>query len=94
MDPQEAINAIYSKNTKLLFKSFLVLIEDLHNEHSINFKKLKKALPDNYKNLIDQADYFDYDKMQYLRKKILDMGNESIRESENNFENFTISFKF
>ena len=94
MDPQEAINAIYSKNTKLLFKSFLVLIEDLHNEHSINFKKLKKALPDDYKNLIDQADYFDYNKMQYLRKKILDMGNESIRESENNFENFTISFKF
>ena len=94
MDPQEAINAIYSKNTKLLFKSFLVLIEDLHNEHSINFKKLKKALPDNYESLIDQADYFDYNKMQYLRKKILDMGNESIRESENNFENFTISFKF
>ena len=94
MDPQEAIKSIYSKNTKLLFKSFLVLIEDLHNEHSINFKKLKKALPDNYTNLIDQADYFDYDKMQYLRKKILDMGNESIRESENNFENFTISFKF
>ena len=43
MDPQEAINAIYSKNTKLLFKSFLILIEDLHNEHAINFKKLKKS---------------------------------------------------
>lgn len=94
MDPQEAINAIYSKNTKLLFKSFLILIEDLHNEHAINFKKLKKALPDDYTSLIDQADYFDHNKMQYLRKKVLDMGNESIRESENNFENFTISFKF
>ena len=57
-------------------------------------KNLKKALPDDYTSLIDQADYFDHNKMQYLRKKILDMGNESIRESENNFENFTISFKF
>ena len=94
MDPHKAINAIYSKNTKLLFKSFLTLVEDLQNEHTINFKKLKKALPEDCHSLIDQANYFDYNKMQYLRKKILDMGNESIRESENNFENFTISFKF
>jgi len=94
MKPHKAINAIYSRNTKLLFKSFLVLIEDLQNDHSLHFAKLKKALPDKYENVIDQANYFDEDKLQYLRKKILDMGNESIRESENNLEEFTISFKF
>lgn len=94
MKPYKAINAIYSRNTKLLFKSFLVLIEDLQNDHSLHFAKLKKALPDKYENVIDQANYFDEDKLQYLRKKILDMGNESIRESENNLEEFTISFKF
>ena len=94
MKPHKAINAIYSRNTKLLFKSFLVLIEDLQNDHSLHFAKLKKALPDKYENVIDQANYFDEDKLQYLRKKILDMGNESIRESENILEEFTISFKF
>ena len=94
MTPDELVNSVYSKNTKILFKSFLVLIEDLHKDHEINFKKLKKALPKDHHSLINQADYFDQNKLQYLRKKILDMGNETIRETENNFENFTISFKF
>ncbi len=94
MDPQDTVNAIYSKSTKILFKAFLVLIEDLHQDHMINFAKLRKALPEEYSSLIDQADYFDQHKMQYLRKKILDMGNESIREANNDLENFTISFKF
>ena len=94
MTPDELVNSAYSKNTKILFKSFLVLIEDLHKDHSINFQKLKKALPSEYHPLIKQADYFDNQKLQYLRKKILDMGNETIRETENSFENFTISFKF
>ena len=94
MTPDELVNSVYSKNTKILFKSFLVLIEDLHKDHAINFEKLKKALPKEHHSLIDQADYFDHQKLQYLRKKILDMGNETIRETESNFENFTISFKF
>ena len=94
MNPDELVNSVYSKNTKILFKSFLVLIEDLHKDHEINFDKLKKSLPKEYHDLIDQADYFDNNKLQYLRKKILDMGNETIRETESNFEKFTISFKF
>jgi len=94
MDPQEAINDIYSRNTKVLFKSFLILMEDLQQDHLINFSKLRKALPEQYSSLIDQADYFDQHKMQYLRKRILDMGNECIRESENDLETFTISFRF
>lgn len=94
MDTHETISSIYSKSTKILFKSFLVLAEDLHQDHLINFSKLRKALPEEYSSLIDQADYFDQHKMQYLRKKILDMGNESIREANNDLENFTISFKF
>ena len=94
MDMHDTISSIYKRSTKVLFKSFLVLMEDLHQDHLINFSKLRKALPEEYSPLIDQADYFDQHKMQYLRKKILDMGNESIRETNNDLENFTISFKF
>ena len=68
-------------------------MEDLYTEHQIAFGKLKKNLPEE-SPLIDQADYFDRDKLQYLRKKILDMGNETVRESNVNFEKFTISFRF
>lgn len=94
MKDKDLANSIYSKNTKVLFKSFLILIEDLHRDHVINFGKLRKALPEEYTSLVEQADYFDQYKLQYLRKKILDMGNESIRDAESSFENFTISFKF
>ncbi len=81
------------KHIKGLFKSFLVLIEDLHKEHEINFSKLRKSLPED-QSLIVQADYFDEEKLKYLRKKILDMGNEVIRNNDSDIENFTISFKF
>lgn len=81
------------RHIKGLFKSFLVLIEDLHKEHEISFSKLKESLPDD-ERLIVQADYFDEEKLKYLRKKILDMGNEVIRSNDSELENFTISFKF
>ena len=63
MNPEKEINAIFSRNTKLLFKSFLILIEDLNKDHLINFSKLKKNLPEEYHALIDQADYFDQHKL-------------------------------
>jgi hypothetical protein len=94
MDAHELLTSSYEKNTKLLFKSFLILIEDLNKDHAINFHKLRKALPESYHALLDQADYFDQHKLQYLRKRILDMGNDSIRSSESSFDNFTINFKF
>jgi hypothetical protein len=80
-------------STKSLFKSFLVLIEDLHAENKICFDKLKRHMPE-HADLIDQANYLDEDKMQYLRKKILDIGNESMRENNSNIEKFTVNFKF
>lgn len=94
MDPDESLQALYAKNTKVLFKSFLILIEDLNDDHLRNFEKLRGAIPKEYHALLNQADYFDQKKLQYLRKKILDLGNDSIRTAENSFENFTISFKF
>ena len=94
IDPEDIVSDVYKRNTKVLFKSFLILIEDLHRDHVINFKKLSDALPKEYQSLINQADYFDQYKLQYLRKKILDMGNDSIRDAESSVENFTISFKF
>lgn len=93
MEAKDFLSDRVNGSTKHLFKSFLVLIEDLHTENQISFHKLKKHLPE-HSDLLDQANYFDEDKMQYLRKKILDMGNESIRGSQNDLEKFTIKFNF
>ena len=62
-------------------------------EHDIHFCKLRKNLPE-HKALIEQADYFDESKMQYFRKKVLDMGNDNIRSNDDDLEKFTIEFEF
>jgi len=84
----------YVKSTKTLFKSFLIMLEDLHIDHNIHFDKLKDSIPSEYHSLIDQADYLDKDKMQYLRKKVLDVGNSSIRNINLKLEEFNVEFKF
>jgi isopropylmalate/homocitrate/citramalate synthase len=94
MHPNDYFAQYNQRNIKGLFKSFLILIEDLQKDHEITFSKLKDAMPPEYKTLINQADYFDQEKLKYLRKKVLDMGNEAIRVHDNELENFTVSFKF
>ena len=93
MDARGLLGEHYSRGTKRLFKTFLVLLEDLKVEHDIHFCKLRKNLP-KHKDLIEQADYLGEEKMQYLRKKILDMGNENTRANQNDLEKFTIHFEF
>ena len=90
---QQNIEA-YSKAIKLVFKSFLVMVEDLHIEHKIQFGKLKVKLPKEYLDIVDQADYLDEEKKQYLRKKILDIGNESIRGVNEELSKISVEFKF
>ena len=90
---QQNIDA-YSKAIKLVFKSFLIMVEDLHIEHQIQFGKLKDKLPKEYLDIVDQADYLDEEKKQYLRKKILDIGNESIRGVNEELSKISVEFKF
>lgn len=59
------------KDVKSLYKSFLLLIEDLEQR--------------GYK--------FNEDDFKYIRKKILDKGNETIRELEIEVDKFDIKLK-
>ena len=85
MDAKGLLGDYYGRN--------LVLLEDLKIDHDVNFCKLRKNLPE-HRALIEQADYFDEDKMQYLRKKVLDIGNDNIRSNDGDLEKFTIEFEF
>ena len=44
-------------------------------------------------NTLKNVDYFDDNRYNYLRKKILDIGNETIREIEKNFDFVKMEFK-
>ena len=94
MDAEGIFKKHCQRNTVALFKGFLMMLEDLQKEHQINFDKLRNSLPEEYSSLLEQGDYFCDDKLQHLRKRTLDIGNEAIRNIEGEFENFTINFTF
>lgn len=73
------------RNIILLYKRYLNLVEDLQEEHINMLNKLNKKVDlETLKNI----DYFDENKYNYLRKKVLDLGNETIREICKNMDFF------
>lgn len=78
------------RNIVNLYKRYLNLIEDIQEEHTNMLNKLNKDI--NLERL-KNVDYFDDNKYNYLRKRILDLGNETIREIEKNFDFLNIDIK-
>ena len=79
-----------NRNIVNLYKSFLVLTEDLYHENQAGFYKLKAVLEGD-EDIIEQANGLDAEKMEYLRKKILDAGNDCVRQTISDLENYTIN---
>ena len=78
------------RNIVNLYKQHLVLLEDIAIEHHQMMKKLKDHVDSEY---LETVDYLNKDKYNYLRKKTLDVGNESIRDFEKSLENLKITLK-
>lgn len=76
-----------------LYKEFLVMVEDLSEDHDTALCKLQDNLPEQYKKYVDLADYFPEERFKKLRGRILDKGNSSIREIEEQLKNFDIKIK-
>lgn len=75
---EEIRNFQVKRNVVSLYKAFLIMLEDLEEEHIQHFDKLYEEFKEQ-EATIRQADYFTDDKMSYLRKKVLDAGNDCIR---------------
>ena len=94
MNAKESLTKKSSKSISQLFKQYLMLIEDLKFEHEQQVAKIKQNIPKEYHAYIDASDYFTESKMAWLRKRVLDIGNEAIRSNEDNMQDFGISFVF
>ena len=94
MKAQDFLNDRSDHHVKFLFKSYLLMLEDLKKTHEINFNKLYDELPEEYHSLINMADYFDEDCYQNYRKKVLDIGNSVLRDYNSELENLVVEFKF
>ena len=73
------------RNIVNLYKRYLNLIEDLQEEHINMLNKLNSKID---QQTLKNVDYFDENKYNYLRKKVLDLGNETIREISKNIDFF------
>ena len=80
-----------SRNIVVLYKRYINLVEDLKEDHRSYVGKVSKEIGN--QEFLKNIEYFDEEKYNYIRKKILDLGNESIREIENFSELVDINFK-
>ena len=72
------------RNITSLYKSYMVLAEDLQHDHHSFLRKLKEAGVS--EELLNKLDYFDAEKYTYIRKKVLDIGNEANRDLDKYFQ--------
>lgn len=73
------------RNIINLYKRYLNIIEDLQEEHVNMLNKLNSKVD---QQTLKNVDYFDENKYNYLRKRVLDLGNETIREIDKTLDLF------
>ena len=83
-----------SREISTLFKEMLNMLEDMKKDHDFHYQKLYENIPEKYHPIIKTADHFTPDKVNWIRKRILDYGNESIRKLDAEIDNYTVSFIF
>lgn len=79
-----------NRNIVSLYKKYFEIIDDLKLEHELMLKKIEK---ESSKEFVKNIDYFSTDKYNHIRKKILDAGNDTVRDVENSFNSITITLK-
>jgi hypothetical protein len=94
MEAQNCLEKRYKQSATLLFKEMLKIVEDMKADHDYHYAKLYQNIPSEYHPVINTANHFDDRKFAWIRKKILDTGNESFRNFSSELENYTISFIF
>ena len=78
------------RNITSLYKRYLNLIEDIQEEHINMLNKLNSKVD---QETLKNVDYFDDNKYNYLRKKVLDLGNETVREITKNLDLLNMEIK-
>mgnify|MGYP003677080235 FL=1 len=94
MDAKKNLNRESDDEISRLFKMMLMLVEDMKKDHDFHYDKLYDNIPEEYHKIINTANHFTPQKVNWIRKRILDVGNESIRNFGSALDNYTVSFVF
>lgn len=93
VDSNEVLRYQLHRTITNLFKGYLILLEDLGDSHDEALAKLKAALPEQYRPFVDLADDLTPERGALLRKKVLDAGNDTLREVTKLLEQFEVNIK-
>ena len=94
MNAKKNLKSRSNDETARLFKLMLIMVEDMKKDHDFHYQKLYENIPEEYLGIIRTADHFTPEKVNWIRKRILDVGNESIRNFDSELDNYTVSFIF
>jgi|TARA_R110002020_G_scaffold70186_1_gene182182 glucan phosphorylase len=94
MNAKKNLEELSNDEISRLFKMMLGMVEDMKKDHDFHYQKLYDEIPKKYHPLIRTADHFTPDKINWIRKRILDCGNESIRNLCSRIDNYQVSFVF
>jgi hypothetical protein len=90
MDSEKALlEAQVKRIITKLFKDFLIITDDIRQDHLGVLAEMKQFPPE----FLTKWNYLDLAKYSRIRKKILDGGNDSIREISELMSRFEISVK-
>ena len=87
IDNQKAVQLIVQRNITKLFKSLLDVADDMKQQNSI---MLSKVARETSLEFVQHVNYLTPEAMDHIRKKVLDLGNESIREISSVLECFDL----
>ena len=72
MDAKINLNKESDEEISRLFKMMLMLVEDMKKDHDFHYEKLYENIPDEYHKIINAANHFTPQKVNWIRKRILD----------------------
>jgi len=94
MNAKKKLSKDSSSEISSLFKLMLMMVEDMKKDHDFHYEKLYNEIPKEYHSVLRTADHFTDEKVSWIRKRILDFGNESIRNLDLKLDNYTVTFIF
>lgn len=87
---QKILEAQLKRIITQLFKNCLTIVEDIRQDHLAVIVSLEKQFPE---QMVRQWNYLDLGQYSRVRKKVLDSGNDAIREMQTVINDFDIQFK-
>ena len=94
MDAKKSLARSSNEEVSSLFKMMLLMVEDMKQDHNFHYQKLYDNIPEQNHPVINTANHFTEEKIAWIRKRILDYGNESIRNLQSEIDNYSVGFIF